>query len=112
MSSSIAEVDRIRILNDQLRQLHCGGMVVISRGLAALDRAVWADVIRAVAAFDAFSQDNDSYGEHDCSVVDVGGLSVIWKIDYFDPTLLHHSDNAADPGVTRRVMTIMLEEEY
>lgn len=45
-------------------------------------------------------------------MVDVGGLSIIWKIDYFDRTLLRHAEDPADPLGTRRVMTIMLEEEY
>jgi hypothetical protein len=113
MSSLLSENDRIRIWNDHLRQFHRGGMVVISRGLAALDRQVWAEVITAVARFDAFTRENDPYGEHDCALVEIGGgLSVIWKIDYFDPTMLHQSDDPTDPRVTKRVMTIMLAEEY
>ncbi|WP_352957170.1 DUF3768 domain-containing protein [Mesorhizobium sp. M1156] len=31
--------------------------------------------MRAVAAFEAFDQDNDPYGEPDCAVVDIGGLT-------------------------------------
>ncbi len=112
MSSLISENTLIGALNDNLRCLHCGGMVVISRGIAALDRQLWADIIIAVAEFDDFTPENDPYGEHDCALVDVQGLKVIWKIDYYDPTLLHHSDNPADPKLTRRVMTIMLAEEY
>ncbi|MEX0957317.1 MAG: DUF3768 domain-containing protein [Rhizobiaceae bacterium] len=112
MSSLVKENQRISVLNDQLRKLHRGGMVVISRGIAALDRKVWAKVIVAVAEFDNFTPDNDPYGEHDCAVVDVDGLRVIFKIDYFDPTMLHHSDDPTDPAKTRRVMTIVLAEEY
>jgi hypothetical protein len=41
-----------------------------------------------------------------------GRLRVIWKINYLDPTMLHHSDDPTDLGITRRVMTIMLAEEY
>jgi hypothetical protein len=112
MSSLVSENDRIRIWNDHLRQFHRGGMVVISRGLAALDRQVWAEVITAVARFDAFTPENDPYGEHDCALVELGELQIIWKIDYFDPTMLHQSDDPADPTVTKRVMTIMLACEY
>ncbi|MFH1793766.1 MAG: DUF3768 domain-containing protein [Pseudomonadota bacterium] len=112
MSSLLAEHERIRILNDHLRCLHRGGMVVISRGIAVMRREIWAEVILAVAKFEAFTPDNDPYGEHDCAVVAAGALSVIFKIDYFDPTLLHHSDDPTDPNLTRRVMTIMLTEEY
>nr|WP_295469261.1 DUF3768 domain-containing protein [Mesorhizobium sp.] len=72
MSSLLAEHERIRILNDHLRCLHRGGMVVISRGIAAMRREVWAEVILAVARFEAFTPDNDPYGEHDCAVVDTG----------------------------------------
>lgn len=112
MSSLLTESDRIRVLNDHLRCLHRGGMVVISRGIAAMPRTAWADIIVAVAKFDGFNSDNDPYAEHDCASVDVDGLPVIFKIDYFDPSLLHHSDDPTDPNVTKRIMTIMLAEEY
>lgn len=112
MSSLLSESERIRAWNDQLRKFHRGGMMVISRGVAALPRARWADVIIAVAQFDNFTKDNDPYGEHDCAVVEVGDLTVIFKFDYFDPTMLYHSDDPSDPKVTRRVMTIMLADEY
>jgi hypothetical protein len=111
MSSLVSESAIISALNDNLRCFHYG-LVVISRGIAALPREVWAEIITAVAKFDAFTPDNDPYGEHDCAAVAVGALSVIWKIDYYDPTLLHHSDDPTNPEVTRRVLTIMLAEEY
>ena len=112
MSTFVSESAVIGALNDNLRKFHHGGLVVISRGIAALDRQVWAAVITAVAAFDSFNEGNDPYGERDCAVVQVDGLSVIWKIDCFDPTLLHHSDDSTNPKITKRVMTIMLAEEY
>jgi hypothetical protein len=112
MSSLLSENERIRAWNDHLRKSHRSGMVVISRGIAALDRSVWAKIIIAVADFDSFTPENDPYGEHDGAIIDVEGLSVIWKIDYFDETLLHHSDDPGNPMVTKRVMTIMLGEEY
>ena len=112
MSSFVSESRVIAALNDNLRRFHKGGMVTVSRGIAALDKRVWADVIVAVAEFQNFTPDNDPYGEHDCAVVDVDGLRVIWKIDYFDPSMLYHSDDPTDPAITRRVMTIMLAEEY
>ena len=112
MSSLVSESAVIAALNDNLRRFHTGGMVVISRGIAALPREVWAEVIVAVAEFNRFGPDNDPYGEHDCAVAEVGPLRVIWKIDYYDPTMLHHSNDPTDPRITRRVMTIMLAEEY
>ena len=112
MCSLVSENKVIAALNDSLRRFHTGGMVVISRGVAALPREVWAEVIVAVAEFTAFTPHNDPYGEHDCAVIEIGPLKVIFKIDYFDPSMLYHSDDPTDPKQTRRVMTIMLAEEY
>ena len=71
-----------------------------------------AQVIDAVVEFTAFGPDNDPHGEHDCAVVEVSGLTVIWKIDYYDATMTMHSPDATDPSVTVRVLTIMLASEY
>lgn len=37
---------------------------------------------------------------------------MIFKIDYYNLNLSGHSPDAADPAVTRRVLTIMLAAEY
>jgi len=103
--------ERIRALNDRLRRTGLGGGVCVTRGVAMLDFAVLALVIDAVVEFTAFGPDNDPYGEHDCAVVEVSGLTVIWKIDYYDRAYTGLSPDAADPSVTRRVLTIMLASE-
>jgi hypothetical protein len=38
--------------------------------------------------------------------------SRVWKIDYYDQSLSAHSPNPSDETLTRRVLTIMLAEEY
>ena len=81
-------------------------------GLEALGSEQIARVLAAVAAFDNFREDNDPYGEHDCAIVSVDNLQVLFKIDYFDRDLSFHSPDPSDPAVTERVMTVMLAEEY
>lgn len=103
---------RIASLNDSLRRTGQGGRVVLTVGITGLQREVRADVIAAVARFDRFDGDNDPHGEHDCAVIEVGGKTVIWKIDYYDKAMQFGSDDPADPAITTRVLTIMLSEEY
>ncbi|WP_404406164.1 DUF3768 domain-containing protein [Pelagibacterium halotolerans] len=56
--------------------------------------------------------DRTDYGEHNCAIPTVGGLSISWKIDYYDPALIFLSDDPANPEITSRVLTIMLASEY
>jgi hypothetical protein len=110
--ASPVKAARIRELNDQLRCKRIGGRLVITRGIQALGNDGVGRVLAAVAQFDNFTEDNDPWGEHDCAVLDVEGRRVIFKVDYYDADLKWHSPDAGDPQVTRRVMTVMLAEEY
>jgi hypothetical protein len=103
---------RIRALNDRLRTTGRGGEVVITGGVAALPGPVQASVMAVVQGFAAFTPDNDPHGEHDCAALEVEGHRVLFTIDCYDATLRGGSPDPADPGVTRRVLTIMLAEEY
>jgi hypothetical protein len=100
------------MLNDELRQHHRGGLIVLTCGLEALGPEVVQTVVDAVSRFEAFTSDNDPYGEHDFGSVEVQGHRVFFKIDYYDLDLTYRSPDPADPIVTRRVMTLMLAEEY
>ncbi|MER8639320.1 DUF3768 domain-containing protein [Mesorhizobium sp. M0698] len=103
---------RIAQLNDSLRRTGHGGRFVMTAGIAAMNATVIAGILAAVAAFEAFDADNDPHGEHDCAVLEVGGIIVIWRVDYYDLAMSFGSDDPADPSVTTRVLTIMLGEEY
>lgn len=104
-----AEIAR---LNDHLRRTFEGGQVVITAGIAALDPLHVSLILAGVRTFNAFTADNDPYGEHDCATITVRETRIMWKIDYYDPTMTYLSSDAADPSVTVRVLTIMLADEY
>ena len=84
----------------------------MTAGIAALPDDVRARVLKQVAAFDAFTPDNDPHGEHDFGSLEESGHKVFWKIDYYDPTITCGSEHPEDPAQTTRVLTIMLAEEY
>ena len=106
------KTERTRALNDDLRQTFTNGLVVLTPGIRALGSDLLRRIGDAVSSFTAFDQDNDPYDEHDFGSVTVDGQVVFFKIDYFDLDLSNHSPDPSDPAVTRRVMTLMLAEEY
>jgi hypothetical protein len=105
-------VDAIRRLNDALRQHQAGGQVLVTRGLASLGPAFVLVAVAAVSRLDSFDEGNDPYEEHDFGRAEVAGEQVLFKIDYYDPTLSFASADPSDPTQTVRVMIIMLASEY
>lgn len=105
-------VEKIANLNDAFRRSLGGGRIVVTSGVAALKHSLQIEALKAVQNFDAFTPDNDPYGEHDFGFFKVKEHEFFWKMDYYDPTLSRHTDDACDPTITVRVLTIMLTEEY
>ena len=103
---------RIRALNDELRQNLAGGVAVMTPGVAALGQEAVDRIVKTIAVFDDFCHANDPYEEHDFGAFDADGHRIFFKIDYFDESLTYHSPDPADPSVTKRVITILLAEEY
>ncbi len=103
---------RVRQLNDALRRSHTDGQITITAGVAAFDKRRQQRAVAAVAAFEAFYADNDPYDEHDFGVIELDGDRLMFKIDYYDLSLSAHSPDPTDATVTRRVLTLMLAEEY
>lgn len=107
-----AQTRRIRELNDVFRTTWLTGKVLLTSGIQNLPDSTQSRIAEAVQGLNAFTPDNDPNGEHDFGVVTVEGHKVFWKVDYYDPTLQYGSEDPANPAVTKRVLTIMLAEEY
>jgi hypothetical protein len=110
--------ERIAELNDLCRQAPgVAGRMFITEGIAALSDDAQSEIREKVEKFDAFTRDNDPYGEHDFGAFDHNGHKIFWKIDYYDRASFGTdrdmgSEDPGDPAKTLRVLTIMLAEEY
>jgi Protein of unknown function (DUF3768) len=110
--SSAARTARIRELNDAFRTSLEGGKCLFTAGVSDLGVPFSTAALAAVKAFKNFTPDNDPYGEHDFGSCEIGEERLFWKIDYYDLSLEYGSNDPADASQTKRVLTIMLAEEY
>lgn len=101
----------IAALNDACRAEPGAGWT-LTGGVSALAEADLAKAVAAVKAFSDFTEANDPHGERDFGAFEIAGARLFWKIDYYDLDLCMASLDPADPAVTRRVLTLMLAEEY
>jgi len=106
------KTEAIRVLNDELRHNLSTGTAVMTAGIAALGAEVVARIVKTIAVYDDFCHANDPYEEHDFGSFEVDGHMIFFKIDYYDKSRSHHSPDPSDPGITERVITIMLADEY
>lgn len=125
-AGTLSRSERIARLNDRARQaigLAC--VAVATEGFRALSGEDQSRVRELVETFDAFTEDNDPYGERDFGAiyqVCAGrwtttrparlAETVFWKIEAYDRDLRFGSEDPVNPFVTRRVLTIMLASEY
>lgn len=105
-----ANAAKIAALNDQARQSFTGCRVVITQGVQTMSDV--PKILDLVRWFDAFTPDNDPYGEHDFGSFRCAGETIFWKFDYYDMDMGMHSPDPSDPAVTTRVLTVMLADEY
>ena len=122
----LTRAERIARLNDMARRaMGIACVVVVTEGIRALPEADQSRLRELVETFDAFTPDNDPYGERNFGALYQGvdgvwstsrpvdvAVTVFWKIDAYDRALRIGSEDPADPAVTRRVLTIMLASEY
>ena len=99
---------KIAALNDAARSNAANYMA--TRGIMSLDEVTISEIFVAVQDFSKFTEDNEPYGEHDFGSFTVAGNKVFWKIDYYTQDL----SSGCDPldKACRRVLTVMLAEEY
>tara|TARA_R110000796_G_scaffold40951_1_gene101160 strand:- start:2746 stop:3126 length:381 start_codon:yes stop_codon:yes gene_type:complete len=88
------------------------GQFVMTRGVMALGPDARLAATRAVAAFQAFTPDNDPNGFHEFGAVEVLGTRVWFKIDAYDVNYEYGSPDPSNPEQTRRVLTLLLPSEY
>ena len=133
MSAALANVReqraRIARLNDLARRaMGVACTAVATVGFRSLPEADQSSVRELIETYDAFDEDSDPHGERDFGTIyqladgvwtserprlrDDERERVFWKFDYYDRDLRFGSDDAANPAVTRRVLTIMLADEY
>ncbi len=123
------QIARIARLNDLARSaMGVASTAVATVGFRSLPEADQSRVRELIETYDAFDEDNDPHGERDFGTIyqlaDGGWTTdrprcrddererVFWKIDCYDATLTCASEDAADPAITRRVLTVMLSDEY
>ena len=106
--------EKIALLNDKARKAMLPGStkMMLTRMVAALPDETISSLRRNVAAFDAFTEDNDPYGERDFGSIELEGERYFWKIDYYDRSLRFVAEDPSDTTETVRVLTLMHASEY
>ena len=129
LTSQREQTTRIARLNDLARMamgIACTAVATV--GFRSLPEADQSQVRELIETYDAFDEDNDPHGERDFGCIyqlgdnrwtterprlsDDERERVFWKFDYYDRDLQFGSEDAANPTITRRVLTIMLADEY
>ena len=105
-ASPTPEQARIAQLNDEFRQQRHDWY--ITQGAQSLPDQ--PGLLQAVQDFNAFTPDNDSYGEHDFGIIGWHSETTYWKIDYYDQALKYGEDPLSPE--CRRILTILLASEY
>lgn len=94
----------IRHLNDELRRNLTSGGAFMTVGVAALGPDLAERIFDAIMLYDDFCQDSDPYGERDFGSIKIEGRTILFK--------MNGSPDPSDPSVTKRILTILLAEEY
>ncbi len=109
---------RIREQNDRFRRRDPAipGRVMLTQGVQALIEEKGdgspAGLFAEIGQFDDFTTNNDPHGEHDFASMTYLGERLFWKIDLYDEAYAFGSEEPDNLTKTRRVLTVMLPNEY
>lgn len=106
MNTKVDNRTQEAVLNDQFRKSGFG--VSLTCGVQSIRDL--PGLLQAIREFDNFREDNDPWKEHDFGNLSWRGDKVFWKIDYYNETFDAWEHPLA--GSCKRVMTVMLAEEY
>jgi hypothetical protein len=113
MSLTREQIGTIAELNDLARTaMGVASRVIQTEGIGALPPADQSAIREKVETFNAFTADNNPWGERDMGSFEHAGERIFWKIDYFDRTMQFGSEEPWNPKATIRVLTLMLATEY
>lgn len=106
---------KVAELNDKLRRniFHSGkDKVVLTSGFSALPFDEQLRILIKVKEFKDFNKGNNPYGERDFGRIEHNGKDYFFKIDYYNKTMDAGSEDASNPDITIRILTIMRSDEY
>ena len=96
---------RIRALNDELRQDFGCGIAVMTPGIAALGQEAVERIFKTIAVFDDFCHANDPHEEHDFGSFEADGHTIFFKIDlYEEPNVKDANHSRADDHAGQRIL--------
>lgn len=89
-----------------------GGHILLTQGVASLNPADKAAVLRKVRGTDQFDRDSDPHHAHDFVAIEHKRIAHFWEIDCYDLDCRYGSPDPTNPAVTTRVLTVMRADEY
>ena len=101
-------------MNDNFRRTFIGGTIVVSPRFDELHAELKSDILWRIRNFDAFepNEEWDPENEHAYLALNYRGCNIVALIDYWsldEPGA--YSDDATNPAVTKRVLTVRFADE-
>jgi hypothetical protein len=102
---------RIRALDDHLRNNPTADIAIMTPGIAALGQDVADRIIKTITVFDDFCHANDPHEDHDTGSFEAEGRTISFKIDHYERPANSPSPESTGQTDRIRIITVMLAEE-